>query len=129
MGQQQLLLVVLSLILISIAIYIGIELFQANAIEQKRLGLISECSDLARIAHQYYLKPAQMGGGGNSFLNWQIPVDLRSTTNGNFEIESISNNQIVIIGVGTEVVTGSDSIKVQVNIPAPPDVFETIILK
>ena len=67
MGQQQLLLIVLSVIIVGIAITLGITLFSANAIEQKRNEVINECALLASEAQLYYRRPVTLGGGGKSF--------------------------------------------------------------
>jgi hypothetical protein len=84
LGQQQLLLIVLALIIVGVAIVISIQLFSSNAIEAKRDILIKETSGLAALAIQYYKKPAEMGGGGKSFLGWNIPPQMVTTYNGNF---------------------------------------------
>ena len=56
MGQQQLLLIVLGVIVVGVAVIIGINLFRANAIEQKRDNVMMECITLATQAQQHYLK-------------------------------------------------------------------------
>jgi hypothetical protein len=47
MGQQQLLLIILGLILVAVALAVGISLFRSNAIDQKRNMLINDCIDFA----------------------------------------------------------------------------------
>lgn len=79
MGQQQLLLIVLGVIIVGIAVVVGINLFNANAEESTKDTIISEGTNLGAMAQQYYKKPIAMGGGGNTFTNWQIPTDLVST--------------------------------------------------
>lgn len=126
MGQQQLLMIVLALIIIAIAIAISIELFKTNAIEQKRDLLIEETSSLAAMAIQYYKKPKELGGGGNSFENWQIPSQMIVTFNGNFMTADVQAQEVRIIGTGSEVVTGNDSIKVETVVT--PNEFYTIVI-
>lgn len=125
MGQQQLLMIVLAIIIVAIAIAVSIELFRGNAIESKRDLLISECSNIATIAISYYKKPREMGGGGKTFTNWQIPPQLLQTANGSF-LASVSAQQVTITGTGTEVITGNDSIKVQTIITSD-DYYSVII--
>ena len=127
MGQQQLLLIVLALIIVGIAIAISVELFRANAIEDKRDILIEETSSLADLAIQYYKKPREMGGGGKSFLGWTIPSSMVQTYNGNFMTASITQAQVIITGTGTEVVTGTDSIKVETYVSGTE--YHTIIIQ
>ena len=127
MGQQQLLLIVLALIVVGIAIAISVQLFRSNAIEDKRDILIKETTGLATLALQYYKKPSEMGGGGKSFLGWTIPPSMVTTYNGNFMTASVGAKEVVITGTGTEVVTGSDSIKVETHVTGND--FYTVIIQ
>lgn len=115
MGQQQLLLIVLGVIVVGIAILLGLLLFRASAIENKRDILLTEGVSIAAVAQQYYRKPSEIGGGGKSFLGWEIPPRFKQTTNGYYDAEEITSDQVVIIGTGNEQVTGSDSIKVRIT--------------
>ena len=115
MGQQQLLLVVLGIVVIGIAIAVALSLFKSNAADSKRDILITECMNLATKAIDYYKRPVSFGGGSHSFQNWQIPADLDSSENGVFSA-AVSPGNIVITGTGTEILTGTDSIKVQVTV-------------
>ena len=73
MGQQQLLLIVLGVIIVGIAVVVGINLFNANAEESTKDGIVSDCTNLGAMAQQYYKKPTSMSGGGNSFTGWVLP--------------------------------------------------------
>lgn len=113
MGQQQILLIVLAIIIVGVAIAISIQLFRSNAIEAKRDLLIEETTYLGTMALQYYKKPVELGGGGRDFTGWKIPSQMNQTANGNFMIASVASDEVTITGTGSEVVTGNDSIKVQ----------------
>ncbi|OGU73096.1 MAG: hypothetical protein A2V93_06095 [Ignavibacteria bacterium RBG_16_34_14] len=113
MGQQQLLMIVLALIIVAIAIAVSISLFRSNAIDGKRDILIEETTSLGVMALQYFKKPAELGGGGRSFVGWSIPSNMNQTANGSFEISLQQADEIRIVGTGSEVVTGNDSIKVE----------------
>ena len=67
MGQQQLLLIILGVIIVGIAVAVGITMFQDNAIDQNRSAVIADLTTLAAKAQQFYAKPITLGGGGNSF--------------------------------------------------------------
>ena len=82
MGQQQLLLIVLGVIVVGIAVVVGINLFNANAVSSNRDGVVSDLNNLGAMAQQYYKKPASMGGGGNTFTGWTIATQLDTTANG-----------------------------------------------
>ena len=68
MGQQQLLLIILGVIIVGIAVAVGITMFQDNAVDQNRSAVIADLTTLAAKAQQYYAKPVTLGGGGNSFV-------------------------------------------------------------
>ncbi|MDH4188320.1 MAG: hypothetical protein OEV08_15125 [Nitrospira sp.] len=67
MGQQQILLIVLTVVLVGIAIVVGTQLFRAQAADS---NLDAVCADLiifANRAQLHYRRPLAMGGGGESF--------------------------------------------------------------
>ncbi len=126
MGQQQLLLVLLGIVIVGIAIFVGISFFRANAIETKRNNVTNDLVNLASLAQQYYMRPNSMGGGSRSFSGWTIPNELSVTGNGHFTAV-VSPVNVVITGVGNEVVTGNDSVTVQINVTSTS--FTTTIIK
>ena len=125
MGQQQLLLIVLGVILVGIAVAFGINLFRANAVDAKRNNVIEECVNLASMAQQYYMRPEAFGGGGRTFDNWKIPSQLATTANGSYKTDTESD-KVIIIGTGNEVVTGNDSVKVKMTVSSHNYVTEII---
>ena len=127
MGQQQLLLIILSVIIVGVAITLGITLFMTNAVEQKRNEVINECSILASEAQLYYRKPVALGGGGKSFIGWDIPKEYKTTVAGSFTVEaSVSSEEVIITGTGNEVVTDGDSVKIEMRV-TPLNYTTTII--
>ncbi len=97
MGQQQLLLIVLGVIIVGIAVVVGINLFNANAEESAKDTMVSEGTNLGAMAQQYYKKPVALGGGGNHFTGFGdtpsagspgqiVPANLLTTTYGEWVI-------------------------------------------
>jgi len=125
-GQQQILLIVLALIIVGVAIAISVQLFRANAIEAKRDILVEETTYLGTMAIQYFKKPMELGGGNQDFTGWQIPSQMIQTANGNFMIAAVTPDEVTITGTGSEVVTGTDSIKVQTIVTA--NGIQTIVI-
>lgn len=125
MGQQQLLLIVLGVIIVGIAIVVGINLFNANAVSANRDAVISDLNNLAAMAQQYYKKPTSMAGGGNTFTNWTIPTQLQTTANGSYSLTSAAAQTITISGTGNEVVSGTDSVKAHVVV-TPTTITATV---
>ncbi len=124
MGQQQLLLIVLGVIIVGIAVVVGINLFNANAEESAKDTLISEGVNLGAMAQQYYKKPDAMGGGGNSFAGFEtrVPENLKNTPTGTWTINSGTATEITFSGDPrdydtwtVEVRVTKDSINAQVS--------------
>ncbi len=126
MGQQQLLLIVLGIIIVGIAVYTGITLFSVNAVEAKRNNVTNELVNLASMAQGYYMRPTTMGGGNHSFTGWAIPGELRTTANGTYTANIVADS-IIITGIGNEVVTGTDSIQVKISVR--PDKYRVTIVR
>jgi Tfp pilus assembly protein PilE len=107
MGQQQLLLIVLGVIVVGIAVVVGINLFNANAVSSNRDAVVSDLNNLGAMAQQHYKKPASMGGGANAFNTansgtaWTIPTQLDTTANGTYTA-TVNAQSVVIVGTGTE---------------------------
>lgn len=118
MGQQQLLLIILGVIIVGIAVAVGITMFQDNALDQNRSSVIADLTTLAAKAQQYFAKPISMGGGGNSFVGLTADAagmsNLASTAftnnpNGTYTIKTAGTaTTIVLHGIGkTALSTGT----------------------
>jgi len=101
MGQQQLLLIVLGIIIVGIAVVVGINVFTASSSQTNRDAVISDLTNLASMAQQFYRKPAALGGGGNTFTGWTIPAALDTTGNGTYSA-TVAAQTVTIVGVGNE---------------------------
>ena len=92
MGQQQLLLIVLGVIVVGIAVVVGINLFNANAEASTQDSVVSQGTNIGALAQQYFKKPASMNGGGNSFVGFEtkvwpsLPVNLKTSTDATWAI-------------------------------------------
>jgi Tfp pilus assembly protein PilE len=105
MGQQQLLLIVLSVIIVGIAVVVGINMFGASAASANLEAVTNDLLNLAARAQQYYVKPVSMGGGGNSFADITIQ-DLTakpSNDNGIYSVSVAGNaTGVTIQGIGKQ---------------------------
>ncbi len=104
MGQQQLLLIVLGVIIVGVAIVAGIAMFNAGAEESAKDELVSQCVVIGANSQQFYRKPYQMGGGGNTFntgglgdAGYTIPPKMLVTANGSY-VAVVTAQQAVITG-------------------------------
>ena len=125
MGQQQLLLIVLGVIIVGIAVVVGINVFTASSVSSNRDAVIADLTNLAAMAQQYYRKPEALGGGGNSFTDFAIPSQLQENANGTYTISTAGNDaSIAFQGVGTE---EGDGGTVQATMTVYPDSIATNI--
>lgn len=126
MGQQQLLLIVLGVIIVGIAVVVGINTFSASSVQANRDAVLSDLMNVANMAQQHYKKPGMMGGGGNTYdgsatgsVAFAIPANLATTANGTYAITANAPGSITLQGIGTE--TGNDgSAKIQYTIVVTP---------
>ena len=85
MGQQQLLLIVLGVIIVGIAIAVGITMFRSDNQSSNRNQVISDLERLGSIAQEYYQKPVSMAGGGGSFNNFALSALDTGNADGSFK--------------------------------------------
>lgn len=112
MGQQQLLLIVLGVIIVGIAVVVGINVFNVSSSNSNRDAVIADLTTLAAMSQQYYRKPIAMGGGGNTFTGWTIPLSLETTANGSYS-EAVTATTVTLTGTGNEIGNdGADSVSV-----------------
>jgi hypothetical protein len=101
MGQQQLLLIILGVIIVGIAIAVGLSLFSAQSIESNRDALINDINNLNAHAYQYYIRPTSMGGGGGTFVGYTIPAKMASNDNGTYVASGLTATTITFTGTST----------------------------
>jgi Tfp pilus assembly protein PilE len=124
MGQQQLLLIILGVIVVGIAVAVGITMFSDNAVNANRDAVSNDLVNLAARAQQFYRRPVALGGGGNSFVGLSADAAGLSkltnmaggqNANGTYSVKTAGTaNQVVVEGVGTE--TAPDGQKVTMDI-------------
>ena len=67
MGQQQLLLIILGVIIVGIAIAVGLSLFSAQSVQSNKDAMINDLNNIAAQAYQFRIRPGSMGGGQGSY--------------------------------------------------------------
>ena len=119
MGQQQLLLIALGIIVVGITVVVGMSQFSTSAAESNRDLLFSELNFISAVARAHYKKPVDMGGGGNSFANFNIQTAILETANGTLEHTQTGHNtdHIHFTATGTELgEDGVNPIRIEVRI-------------
>ena len=126
MGQQQLLLIVLGVIIVGIAVVVGINVFTASSTSSNRDAVISDLTNLASMAQQFYRKPTALAGGNNTFTGWTIPTQLATTGNGTYTV-TVAAQSVTIVGTGNQTGNnGSSSVKVTMVV-GPNSITSTTI--
>jgi hypothetical protein len=110
MGQQQLLLIVLSVVIVGIATVVGFQMFADNAAEANMNAVTNDLLMLSGRAQQHFVKPVALGGGGGSFAaltadsaGMAMLTSTPTNDNGSYSIQTAGNaTQVVLRGVGVE---------------------------
>lgn len=91
MGQQQLLLLVLGIVIVGLAVVVGIQAFSENMKKANADALVNDAVRIASDIQAWKLKPAAFGGGadasGFTGLTW---AKLGYTVNGDGDFENLN---------------------------------------
>ncbi len=104
MGQQQILLIIIGVILIAIAVGVGAQLFRDQAVDANQDDLRADLIWLAEKAFKYRMMTIVMGGGSGSYLNITErdlgSSDVLDNDHGSFELISVEADEVVIQATG-----------------------------
>ncbi len=126
MGQQQLLLIALAVLIVGIAVLVGINRFSTGSSSSNRDAVVLDLVNLGSMAQSYYRKAASLGGGGNSFTGWTIPTQFASTGNGTYTSTAAALS-VTIVGTGNQIGNdGTNPVKVTM-IVGPNSITSTVI--
>lgn len=126
MGQQQLLLIVLGVIIVGIAVVVGINVFTTSSSQANTDAVIADLTNIASDAQKFYKMPANMGGGGNTFTGYTIPTRLASSANGTYSA-TVAAQEVTLSGKGNQVGTnGRDTVSVTMVV-GPTNITSTTI--
>jgi hypothetical protein len=126
MGQQQLLLIILGVIVVGIAVAVGITMFNDSATSANRDAVTNDLVNLASRAQQFYRRPVTLGGGGNTFTPSGTSMTLTkiakttgtswSNGNGSYSLGTVTATQVLIVGQGTENAASGSPITVTMTV-------------
>jgi hypothetical protein len=128
MGQMQLLLILLGVLLIGLAIYVGVTMFSANAEENSRQAIIHDLSSFALTARAWYDKPVGQGGGGKSFTGLTIGrvFPMAENVNARYSMPTASGDICIIEGVGKIIASDADSVRMRIKITPTRNTIEIV---
>ena len=118
MGQQQLLLIILGVLVVGLAVAVGITIFQDNAISLNRDAVNIDLVNLGALAQMYYRRPEVMAGGAGTFngLTLKMLTSKPKNSNGSYTVTSVSPTQVVLDGVGVEKGNDGDPLSLSVTV-------------
>jgi hypothetical protein len=100
MGQQQLLLIILGVIIVGVAILVGLSMARAHRIETYKDAMVNDLSNIAADAIAYKTRTSTMGGGQGGFTGYTLPVKFAANVNGTYTATP-SLNSITVVGTSS----------------------------
>lgn len=122
MGQSQLLMIVLAVIIIGIAITVGITQFGESALTANRDALTSDCTTIISKAQTWYKKPTSIGGGSNTFTGLTLAKlgVSNANENGTYTL-SVNASDCTCVGTGKEKTSAGTAVQVTMKYYANGD--------
>src|SRR3972149_2862047 len=107
MGQQQLLLIILGVIIVGIAIAFGLSLFSAQSIQANKDAIINDLNNISAHAYQFKIRPSSMGGGQGSYSGYAIPRKMASNENGTYSVSSARETAVTVLATSSSNTTNT----------------------
>lgn len=137
MGQQQLLLLVLGIVIVGLAVVVGIQAFSENQKKANADALVNDAIRIASDAQAWMLKPTAFGGGGNSCgtgtcdwstltfsqLGYAVTSGVYTNLNGNFELDVSTATEVVITGTNA---ANDNQVEVTVTGTTPQEIATVV---
>jgi hypothetical protein len=101
MGQSQLLIISLSVLIVGIAILAGAGFFQADDIDANKKAMIDDFHHIAVNAVRYHRRIVALNGGGYKFSGYELPVGYRSNLNGRYSSVVLDPQTLQVTGVSS----------------------------
>lgn len=144
MGQQQLLLLVLGIVIVGLAVVVGIQAFTENMKKSNSDALVNDAIRIASDAQAWKLKPAAFGGGADvaGWTNFSLTqvgyatadadngdcdgANIYGNLNGCFQITTADANSLVIQGNSIPNSENDNQVVVTVTGTTPADIATAV---
>ena len=123
MGQSQLLMIILGVIIVGIAIAVGIGQFGESALAANRDAIAADGNRIIAQSQTWYRKPTSLGGGGNTFTGLTLGgLGVNGTnSNGTCALSSVAAQALTVLCTGTENTSGGSAVQVTLVYTASND--------
>jgi len=109
----------LSFIVTGLAIALGIKYYESWKVDSERSQIITKANVIADFADAFYLKPIQLGGGGNSYTKFKTP-QIPSAPNEGTTTISVAATRVTVRVKGTAI--GKDNLQpVDISLQISPN--------
>lgn len=98
MGQRQLLIIAISVLIIGIAILAAVGYFRTGDVDANKKAMINDINQIAHLSVLYYSRPLALQGGNHSFVGFVIPDKFQSNLNGSYDATPIGASLLSITG-------------------------------
>jgi hypothetical protein len=99
-GQHQIGLIGLGVIIVGISLAVAIAQFGSQSMDANKDGVTSTLINIGADAYQYKLRPGVMGGGGNTYLGYNVPNRLKSDEHAlSYTAGKITSNRCQIVAI------------------------------
>ena len=117
MGQQQILLIVLSVILVGISVAVGITMFKGYSLSSNQDAIVYDMINIGSLAYQHRIRPSMLGGGNGSFENFQLPTGIDSNANADYSVVISEDKKEITITALSKLYTGAKiTVKYDLNL-------------
>ncbi len=124
MGTKELLFIALGAIIVSVAIAVGISLYNQPAVQDNRDRIILDLNNFGADAQIYYKRTPSLGGGGGSYSGWDISPSLKTSGNQNGIYKTkVKAQKVTITGTGKEIGENGDS-NIKIRMVVVPNKLE-----
>lgn len=100
MGQQHLFLIILSVIIASVSVAVGLSQFYVGAVETNRDAVIMDLVNHAAKAQRYFYTPSQLGGGSRDFKGFALRPAESSNPNGDYQVSTTAPLEVTPVTPG-----------------------------
>lgn len=107
MGQQQLLLMSLGVMIVGVILLFGIDMFSSHAIDANRQTLLTDCMAYGLNAQRYYRRPEFMGGGGRDFNGFSLTAKEADNEDGTFNSTTTLPSGATIVAPEADVINAN----------------------
>jgi hypothetical protein len=134
MGQQQLLLLVLGIVIVGLAVVVGIQAFGENQKKANADAMVNDAIRIASDAQAWNLKPQAFGGGDGSFTGASFE-QLGYAVNADQDYENLNGTYTLAVAAGGEELTvtavganadNDNGVQARVCGTGPDDIFTAV---